>query len=96
MFSMKTGAFAETRCNRAGVDLEPCSTRKISRCCSNLISNHVDYTGSPRGQWILENWAEMLPKFVKVFPHEFKRVLGVPRAAEQFKMSPQLARRRNR
>jgi hypothetical protein len=21
----------------------------------------------------------MLPKFVKVFPHEFKRVLGIPR-----------------
>ena len=23
----------------------------------------------------------MLPKFVKVFPHEYKRVLGVPRTA---------------
>ncbi len=23
----------------------------------------------------------MLPKFVKVFPHEYKRVLGSPRAA---------------
>jgi hypothetical protein len=33
----------------------------------------------------------MLPKFVKVFPHEFKRVLGVPRAVEEFKMAPQLA-----
>jgi hypothetical protein len=22
---------------------------------------------------------QMLPKFVKVFPHEYKRVLGVPR-----------------
>jgi glutamate synthase domain-containing protein 3 len=57
----------------------------------NLIQSHVDYTGSPRGQWILENWVEMLPKFVKVFPHEFKRVLGVPRAVEEFKMAPQLA-----
>jgi hypothetical protein len=33
----------------------------------------------------------MLPKFVKVFPHEFKRVLGVPRAAEELKIAPQLA-----
>jgi glutamate synthase domain-containing protein 3 len=23
----------------------------------------------------LENWLTMIPKFVKVFPHEFKRVL---------------------
>ena len=22
----------------------------------------------------------MLPKFIKVFPHEYKRVLGIPRA----------------
>ena len=31
--------------------------------------------------WILENWEAVLPQFVKVFPHEFKRVLGVPRRA---------------
>jgi hypothetical protein len=27
----------------------------------------------------LENWGSLLPKFVKVFPHEYKRVLGVKR-----------------
>jgi hypothetical protein len=35
----------------------------------------VETTGSPRGKWILENWEQMLPKFVKVFPQEYKRVL---------------------
>ena len=39
----------------------------------------VEATGSPRAKWILENWGEMLPKFVKVFPHEYKRVLGIPK-----------------
>ena len=33
---------------------------------------------------MLENWADMLPQFVKVFPHEYKRVLGVPRATKVF------------
>jgi glutamate synthase domain-containing protein 3 len=37
----------------------------------------VEFTASPRGKWILENWEQMLPKFLRVFPHEFKRVLGV-------------------
>jgi glutamate synthase (NADPH) large chain len=87
----ETGAFGETRCNRAGVDLEPLFNEEDIAVLRNLIQRHVDYTGSPRGQWILENWAEMLPKFVKVFPHEFKRVLGVPRAVGQLKMAPQLA-----
>ena len=40
-----------------------------------LIYRHFDLTGSPRAKRILENWNSMLPKFVKVFPHEFKRVL---------------------
>jgi glutamate synthase domain-containing protein 3 len=39
-------------------------------------------TGSPRARWILDNWYAMLPRFLKVFPHEFKRVLGAPRTAD--------------
>jgi hypothetical protein len=27
----------------------------------------------------LKHWDAVLPKFVKVFPHEYKRVLGIPR-----------------
>ena len=40
-----------------------------------------ELTGSPRAKWILDNWDAMLPKFIKVFPHEYKRVLGVKRTA---------------
>jgi glutamate synthase domain-containing protein 3 len=45
-----------------------------------LITQHGEYTNSPQAKWILQNWEAMLPKFVKVFPHEYKRVLGIPRA----------------
>ena len=72
------GDFAEKRCNTAGVDLEPVMNGDID-LLYELISNHVAATGSPRAKWILENWQNMLPQFVKVFPHEFKRVLGVTR-----------------
>jgi len=41
-----------------------------------LIARHAELTGSPRAKWILDNWETMLPKFVKVFPHEYKRVLA--------------------
>ena len=46
-----------------------------------LIARHAELTGSPRAKWILDNWETMLPKFIKVFPHEYKRVLGVPARA---------------
>ncbi len=69
----EAGDFAEKRCNTASVDLEPvgADAARLRR----LIERHVHYTGSPRGNWILENWSAMLPKFIKVFPHEYKRVL---------------------
>ena len=44
-----------------------------------LLERHRDLTGSPRAAWILEHWADAQQRFIKVFPHEYKRVLGVPR-----------------
>jgi len=67
------GDFADKRCNTAAVDLEPVDGD--ADLLRDLIARHVEYTASPRGKWILENWSAMLPKFVKVFPHEYKRVL---------------------
>jgi glutamate synthase (NADPH/NADH) large chain len=40
-----------------------------------LIANHLRHTGSKRAQDILANWAEMLPKFRKVMPVEYRRAL---------------------
>jgi len=72
------GDFAEKRCNTAGVDLEPVSEEDAGML-QRLIGRHVEATSSPRGKWILENWEQMLPRFIKVFPHEYKRVLGIRR-----------------
>jgi glutamate synthase domain-containing protein 2/glutamate synthase domain-containing protein 3 len=77
----ETGEFGNVLCNKSGVDLEPVHDKVDELALQNLIGKHVETTGSPRGKWVLENWLQMLPKFVKVFPHEYKRVLGVPRLA---------------
>jgi glutamate synthase domain-containing protein 3 len=65
--------FAEKRCNTAAVDLEP--VREDEARLRQLIERHFEFTRSPRAKWILENWSSMLPKFIKVFPHEYKRAL---------------------
>jgi glutamate synthase domain-containing protein 3 len=72
------GDFAARRCNTTGVDLETVPAEDID-LLYGMISSHADATASPRGKWVLENWENMLPKFVKVFPHEFKRALGITR-----------------
>jgi len=68
------GDFGEKRCNRGGVDLEPVPDEDAG-ALFDLIARHVEFTGSPRGKWVLENWDQMLPKFIKIFPHEYRRVL---------------------
>jgi glutamate synthase domain-containing protein 2/glutamate synthase domain-containing protein 3 len=72
------GDFAARRCNTAGVDLEPVPAEDVD-LLYGIVNSHVDATDSVRGKWVIENWENMLPKFVKVFPHEYKRVLGISR-----------------
>jgi len=71
----ETGEFTSVCCNRASVDFDPLEAEDIS-LIGDLIRRHEALTGSPRARWILNNWELLLPKFIKVFPHEYKRVLG--------------------
>jgi glutamate synthase (NADPH) large chain len=76
--------FTEECCNQAGVDLEPVIESQDVELVHGLVRRHLDLTGSRRAQWILENWSEVLARFIKVFPHEFKRVLGVSRTRQPY------------
>jgi glutamate synthase (NADPH/NADH) large chain len=74
------GDFSEERCNLGSVDLEPLLESEDLQCVRNLVSRHFELTNSPRARWIVEHWQEAIPKFIKVFPHEYKRVLGIGRS----------------
>jgi glutamate synthase (ferredoxin) len=79
----ETGDFA-TRCNTAMVGLEKLEDPEEIADLSQLIQNHVTYTQSPKGSKILTNWGEMVPKFVKVMPQDYKRVLqAIQKALEE-------------
>ncbi len=77
----ETGDFAAGKCNRSGVDLEAVSGKEDTAQLKKLIECHEKLTGSPKARAILESWDQSLEKFLKVFPHEYKRVLGIPRLA---------------
>jgi glutamate synthase domain-containing protein 3 len=57
------------------VDLEPLDLAEDIHYVKLMIQRHSEYTSSPKAQWVLDNWETMLPKFIKVFPKELKRVL---------------------
>ncbi len=47
-----------------------------------LVDEHLERTGSPVAQRVLDDWDELLPRFVKIFPVDYKRVLAEQAAAE--------------
>jgi glutamate synthase domain-containing protein 3 len=49
----------------------------------SLIEDHHRWTGSLRARDILDHWAEARGRFVKVFPHEYKRALEKRSAEKQ-------------
>jgi len=66
----------DSRCNLDMVDLELVRDEKDIRELEALINRHVQYTGSKKAAKILLEWEACLPFFVKVFPMEYRRVLG--------------------
>jgi glutamate synthase domain-containing protein 2/glutamate synthase domain-containing protein 3 len=84
--------FAQERCNLGSVDLEPVIEAQDATLLKDLITRHLGLTGSRRAKWILENWTDLLPRFIKVFPHEFKRALGVNRDRQPHIPSQPVAR----
>ena len=46
-----------------------------------MIQNHARNTGSQQAKDIIAKWSEYRGKFVKVFPHEYRRALGELAAA---------------
>ena len=69
----ESGDFA-TRCNTQMVALEALEGEEIDDL-RELIQRHADYTHSQKAALVLANWSEMLPKFVKVMPKDYKRML---------------------
>jgi glutamate synthase (NADPH) large chain len=74
------GDFTQERCNLESVDLEPLLDPHDAQVVKTLIVRHLELTWSQRAKWLLDNWQEAVPRFIKIFPHEFKRVLGVSRS----------------
>ncbi|MDA9982219.1 glutamate synthase subunit alpha, partial [Gammaproteobacteria bacterium] len=65
------------------VELMGDMTRNDSLRLKTLIERHRRFTASIRAQQILDDWAEYLPKFVKVMPIEYRAALQQMHAAAQ-------------
>ncbi|HCT68097.1 MAG TPA: glutamate synthase subunit alpha, partial [Faecalibacterium sp.] len=71
------------RVNKETVSLEPVEHKYDVAALKELIREHVEATGSPRGKEILDNFSEYLPKFKKVLPYDYDRMLRVIASMEE-------------
>jgi glutamate synthase (ferredoxin) len=69
------------RCNQQMVGIEKPDAEDAA-LLKSMIENHAINTKSTRAANILANWAGYLPKFVKVMPKDYKRVLQALKKAQ--------------
>lgn len=68
------GAF-DKNCNKEALNLLAVEESEDITQLKTLIENHYNATLSPIAQRVLENWEDILPKFIKVFPEEYRQAL---------------------
>lgn len=75
----------QSRCNTELVDLDKVEQEEDIMTLRMMIQQHQRHTNSQLAKEILANFENLLPKFIKVFPREYKRVLANMKAEEASK-----------
>ena len=57
-----------------------------------MIADHVEATGSPRGKEILDHFSEYLPKFKKIIPADYEKMMTTILQLEEQGMSSEQAK----
>jgi glutamate synthase (ferredoxin) len=63
------------RCNQEMVQLMQLADEAEIEEVKDMIFRHAEYTGSVRATEVLLSWDEWLPRFVRVIPNDYHRVL---------------------
>ncbi len=65
------------RVNKQLVSLEAVTDKYDVLELKQIITEHVAYTNSKKGKEVLDNFSEYLPKFKKIMPHDYKKMLNM-------------------
>ena len=82
----ETGDF-HRRCNQQMIGLEKLNDETEIEEIRQMIQRHAQYTQSQRAWKVLALWEEMVPKFVKVMPKDYKRMLQAIRRVQESGLS---------
>ncbi len=80
-----------TKVNKQMVSIDKVSNKYDVLEMKNMIQEHVAYTNSVKGKMILDHFEEYLPKFKKIIPHDYNRMLTTIVKMEERGLSSQQA-----
>ena len=69
-------------CNKDMVGLEPVESEEDVALLRGMVERHLEWTESSLAERVLEDFEELLPRFIKVMPNDLKRVLRERQEAE--------------
>jgi glutamate synthase (NADPH/NADH) large chain len=81
----------ESNCNMEMVGLCALDDPEEIEQVLHLIRRHAELTGSTRAKTVLTQWPEVRSLFVKVIPHDYRRVLEAQKLMREKGMSPEEA-----
>ena len=77
--------------NKSLVSTEEISNKYDVLELKGMIEEHVKYTDSEKGKLILDKFEEYLPKFKKIIPYDYKKMLETIAKMEQKGLNPEQA-----
>ncbi|MDY5026330.1 MAG: glutamate synthase-related protein, partial [Oliverpabstia sp.] len=77
--------------NKDMISIEKLESKYDIQELKAMIEEHVEATGSERGTWILDHFSEYLPKFKKIIPYDYKKMIALSAKLEEKGMSTEQA-----
>lgn len=75
------------RCNQEMVYIERLEDEEEIREVKEMIRRHAEYTESQRAWEILSLWEDVVPRFVKIMPKDYKRMIQAVKRVQQAGLS---------
>ncbi|MBQ8133331.1 MAG: glutamate synthase large subunit, partial [Clostridia bacterium] len=80
-----------TKLNKEMVEFSELSEKYDILELKELIEEHVAATGSAKGKRILDDFESYIPKFKKIIPHDYKKMMAAIASFEEKGLSPEQA-----
>ena len=77
--------------NKAMISIERVENKYDIQELKQMIQEHLETTGSARAEEVLTHFDEYLPKFKKIIPYDYKKMIALSAKLEEKGMSTEQA-----